>query len=205
MLRWGRRHQVHDVNLLYTIEWAYTLRRGRQKCRQIHSVNRPYTMSRLTSYNEEGVIRSTAPITCTQWTDLHTIMRKTPSDPYRQLFLHNAQTYILQWSRRHRIYNVNFSYTMSRLTSYNEEDIVRPTASITRIQMETYQLWWGRRRQIHRVNHSYTMRRLTCCSEEDVRMILCKGGYVLTCVSTCQNPRDIQFRLVKETDRLYQR
>jgi hypothetical protein len=52
----------------------------------------------------------------------------------------NEQTYKLQWGRHHQIHGVNHSSPVNRLTSYNEQGVVRSMASITRTDEKTYKL-----------------------------------------------------------------
>jgi hypothetical protein len=152
-LQRGRRRQIHGINhsnpmsrltiynkassdpwrqSLKPDEQTYQLQRRRR--RQIYGVNHSNPMSRLTPCNEEGIIRSTVSITRTRGTDLHPVTRKGSSGLRRQSLEPDEQTYNLQRGMCRQIHGINHSNPMGRLTPYNEEGVVRSTASITRTQ-----------------------------------------------------------------------
>ena len=185
ILQWVTWSRIQHVNRPYTINRLTTyVQRARH--RQIHSVNHSYIMSKLTSYNDEDVVRSTASMLCTQWADLPATVRKVSSDSQRQSFVHNEVTYILRWRRRCQIHNITewtdllatirktLSDSQRQLLIHSEETYFlqwrryQVAASLAHNE-RTYFLQWRGGCQIHSVNPLYRMSRLTSYNEQDVR------------------------------------
>jgi hypothetical protein len=124
-------------------------------------------MSKLTSYNEEDVVRFTAAIIRTQWADLHATTRKMSSDPQRRSLRYDEQTYMLQRGRC-RQYSVDHSDTITRLTSYTTKTLSAPQRQSLVQNEQTNTLSWRRHHQIDGVNHSYAMNRLTHYDEKAI-------------------------------------